>query len=129
MLVLYSASSASPGFLSGGLNPTGDLASKTEIVLLDGPPGRERMQVFRGSGSVPGALSVENYSINADGRGWDLVGKEPRQAHFCAASPGRLGSGPAWSGNRHLDMATPEKQRLAVLLKLPRGHKTKNKKA
>jgi len=121
--VIYNASSASPSFVTGGLNPDGRLAAKTEIVVLWGPPGQEQMAVYRQSSSAPGFLSVDVYRLHADD--WEYVGEHSEKVPTPPAPPSNsvqsnVDGRDVWTRQA---MTPPEQLRLSELLKAPRKNK------
>jgi hypothetical protein len=121
--IIYNASSASPSFVSAGLNPDGRLAAKTEIVTLWGLIGSEHMAVYRVSSTAPGFLSADIYRLNAGA--WEYVGEHSEKAPGAPTPPpGSVGSSvdghDVWT--RH-EMIAEERVRLSELLKAPRKSK------
>ena len=77
MQMTVNATTASPPFLSCGMNPDGRLEPKTQLVLLWGPPGQEGMGLLRDSSSLPGAFSLDWYGLRAEE--WECRGKDTQK--------------------------------------------------
>ena len=76
-LSITNATTACSGFVSVAINPGGTLQAKTALVVLTGAPGQETMAVYRESGQVPGALSLDRYTL--DGPAWGSPRKDPQK--------------------------------------------------
>jgi hypothetical protein len=117
MMIMHvlNATTASPAFVRGGINPDGRLEPKTKLVLLWGPPGQEGMGLFRDSRDVPRAFSFDCYALN--GEQWESQGKDPRKSWILPYPPGgsfyfRSGEVDYWT--KH-PMSQEEKDRLRTL--------------
>ena len=116
----YNASSASPEFVSGGLNPDGTLAKKTHGVVIWGPPFGENMAVYRESSTAPGYLSADLYRWRSGG--WEFLAEDVnKHTAWPAPPPGAIRSHVAGVGmaTRHA-LTEAERVRIVELGRTPR---------
>ena len=75
VIQFMNATTASPNFVSYGLNPDGRLALKARSVLLWDAEGQMGMAVIRESSAMPGAFSADVRRLNCGA--WEWWGKVP----------------------------------------------------